>query len=194
MDPNEALRQARQAADTLAEVEANEDPAVLHHLGTHLAEVFTGLDEWIVKGGFLPKGWEGPLTTTMAGNWTDNVRAIHRLETAFDRAIRDDERANRTLEGEATGSGLRAHLVRLLAREVIEEVNRERAKVEEMTRSEVTRQFMDSAAARLAKAHPQSIYLERDALASAGPAPGFTAEGWAKLQGIREQRGAEDDS
>lgn len=54
MDPDEALRLARRAAEQLHAADTVERQA---EAGTVLAEAFDGLDEWITRGGFLPEPW-----------------------------------------------------------------------------------------------------------------------------------------
>jgi hypothetical protein len=53
MDPEEALRQARQAAHTLMQSAPGSDPAAIANIADLLASAFTDLDEWLTKGGFL---------------------------------------------------------------------------------------------------------------------------------------------
>lgn len=48
MDPNEALRMIREWAAEEHELRDDED----------IAAAFRGLDEWICRGGFLPRDWE----------------------------------------------------------------------------------------------------------------------------------------
>lgn len=61
MDPNETLRMCRRLARHLIE---QADAGRQHHetttsdtAGEELAECFTNLDEWLSKGGFLPRDW-----------------------------------------------------------------------------------------------------------------------------------------
>lgn len=54
MDPDEALRQLREEAARILEAADNEEEAD----ATRMAELFQGLDEWVVRGGFLPKDWK----------------------------------------------------------------------------------------------------------------------------------------
>lgn len=191
MDPNEALRVARQCAKTLLETGPGADPAAVHNIADELAEKFAALDEWITKGGFLPKGWEGPLTMTAAGNWTDNERVIRRLATVFDRVIRDDEVLDRSLSTEKVSvyaSSQRERVIQLLAREVIEEANRERAKIEEMINSQVTRTFIRNAAETALKKPATWVLVDPDA-----DLPGFTPEGMRLIREARERNAAEND-
>ena len=53
MDPNEALKQIRQLVTSILNKDYDYDMVV------ELAETFCGLDEWISKGGFKPKEWNG---------------------------------------------------------------------------------------------------------------------------------------
>jgi hypothetical protein len=181
MDPNEALENLRSwsAEDGDGQVWLERGP-----------EQFQALDEWLVKGGFLPKGWEGPLTMTAAGNWTDNERAVRRLATVFDRATRDDEELDRLITGieRAYGSVLRDRLIRLLAREVIEEANRERAKIEEMMNSQVTRTWIHNATRQAMMTPSRVVLVNPDA-----DLPGFTPEGMRLIREARERNAAEND-
>ncbi len=53
MDPDAALKEARDmAAYILSEKGAEIYTAI------HMAEAFQTLDDWISKGGFLPKDWQ----------------------------------------------------------------------------------------------------------------------------------------
>lgn len=65
MDPNEALKRAREAArildnDRCVSRKAREELAVELDAMTDLAEAFDALDQWISKGGFLPDAWQVP--------------------------------------------------------------------------------------------------------------------------------------
>lgn len=57
MDPEENLRQIRQLAFLLTD--PSDSPTALDHgaLGEQLAELVIAQDEWLSKGGFLPKDW-----------------------------------------------------------------------------------------------------------------------------------------
>ncbi len=48
MDPNAALAQLRRQVETLSQGGGNADTVV---------DLFTGLDEWLSDGGFLPEAW-----------------------------------------------------------------------------------------------------------------------------------------
>ncbi len=66
MDPDETLRQIRQIArDTVAgTISTDEAPDYLEEL----VDYAEGLDEWLTKGGFLPRAWTtGRSTTTAEG-------------------------------------------------------------------------------------------------------------------------------
>lgn len=60
MDPNEALKNLREAArDNLAHAEEFKDrPGELLVMIYEAAESFQALDEWLSKGGFLPADWQ----------------------------------------------------------------------------------------------------------------------------------------
>lgn len=186
MDPNAALIEARKLVTELrAWQDGGEDPdepGEYYRIASELAEAFDGLDGWIIKGGFLPKGWEGPLTMAVAGNWTDNERAARRLETVFSRVVMDDEELDKTLD-----SARRSRLIRLLAREVIEEANRERAKIEEILNSQVTRTFIANATEAALKRPATWVLVDPDA-----DLPGFTPEGMRLIREARERNAAED--
>ena len=55
MDPNEALRRAREA--TRKVFETIEGGSELRFASEDLAEAFEALDGWLSKGGFLPESW-----------------------------------------------------------------------------------------------------------------------------------------
>lgn len=54
MDPNETLRLLRL---TIKQMAVDEDPGVRAAHAAEVAEYFEALDEWISKGGFLPRDW-----------------------------------------------------------------------------------------------------------------------------------------
>lgn len=54
MDVEAVLARARAAANETFVAKNNEDAA---YIGEQLAEAFQALDEWLVKGGFLPAEW-----------------------------------------------------------------------------------------------------------------------------------------
>lgn len=62
MDPDEALRLAREAAEDLQRQLDSEDPSssAIEQEAAKLREHFTALDEWISSGGFLPADWRAP--------------------------------------------------------------------------------------------------------------------------------------
>lgn len=64
MDPNETLRRARNIAARAFDGGASFELA-------ELAEAFQDLDEWIMKGGFLPSQWEAnrPKKRTKGGGF-----------------------------------------------------------------------------------------------------------------------------
>lgn len=55
MDPNEALKNAREA---LIAFHAEEDSTLIEEAAGRLADAFEALDEWLMKGGFMPEAWE----------------------------------------------------------------------------------------------------------------------------------------
>lgn len=55
MDPNETLRQIRAYAKQMRE---DTDPGVLRAHALDLAESVEALDEWLIRGGFLPDAWK----------------------------------------------------------------------------------------------------------------------------------------
>lgn len=62
MDPSATLEEARKVASRLVEGIDNDRydgaPAQLENDADKLASLFFSLDEWLSKGGFLPKAWE----------------------------------------------------------------------------------------------------------------------------------------
>lgn len=61
MDPDENLKEQKLLADRIANawaVDPNTDATFLLDDGERLAELVVALDEWIQKGGFLPKAWQ----------------------------------------------------------------------------------------------------------------------------------------
>lgn len=63
MDPEEALKNAREALDVLrGSVDNNE----LEAASADLADAFEALDGWLSKGGFLPTAWASPETRDKA--------------------------------------------------------------------------------------------------------------------------------
>lgn len=63
MDPNEALRRLREA---LAQWHLRGDMAGALDAAATIADQAHALDEWLSKGGFLPRAWEASTTTTRA--------------------------------------------------------------------------------------------------------------------------------
>jgi hypothetical protein len=68
MDPDAALERLRELASEITgrtDGESYDYMEITADLGNELAETFENLDEWIKKGGFLPKEWksERKLTT-----------------------------------------------------------------------------------------------------------------------------------
>ena len=57
VDPNETLRLLRASAKDIAET-FDRDEEVASADAAELASYVQALDEWITKGGFLPKEWE----------------------------------------------------------------------------------------------------------------------------------------
>ena len=55
MDPNLALERARSLIEDIDLAIDNDVP--LDDLANQLVDVFTGLDDWLCKKGFLPKDW-----------------------------------------------------------------------------------------------------------------------------------------
>lgn len=56
MDPDEALKELRELAYAITLTDGKPGEAI--RIGQELAEKFESLDDWIVKGGFLPKDWK----------------------------------------------------------------------------------------------------------------------------------------
>ncbi len=55
MDPNETIREMRELAHGISNTYGDEESL---WAGKCLAEFFEDLDEWISKGGFLPRDWK----------------------------------------------------------------------------------------------------------------------------------------
>jgi hypothetical protein len=54
MDPNTALQAMRRAIRIMHRGTDEER----EHAGVELADLVTGLDEWLTRGGFLPTEWQ----------------------------------------------------------------------------------------------------------------------------------------
>lgn len=54
MDPNETLRQLREMVTEILD-EGSEDDSTERE--DEFAQLFQALDEWVSKGGFLPRNW-----------------------------------------------------------------------------------------------------------------------------------------
>jgi len=78
MDPNEALKDAREAADNLFAQFDSEDPSssAIEQEAHMLAERFAGLDEWLSKDGFLPMDWDKEEHKPGAGGDMEVGRAL----------------------------------------------------------------------------------------------------------------------
>jgi hypothetical protein len=63
MDVNETLKDIRALLKSFQAVDTEWEEATL---ATALIEKFESLDEWLSKGGFLPREWESSVTTTRA--------------------------------------------------------------------------------------------------------------------------------
>lgn len=69
MDPDEALRQLREAIATL-----NQDDHRREIAAEQVVDHFQALDEWLSRGGFLPKAWGAAVpdpAPTGPGAWPD---------------------------------------------------------------------------------------------------------------------------
>lgn len=55
MDPNATLARIRELTASLLDSDA--DPGTAASIGDQLAEHVQALDEWLSKGGFLPRAW-----------------------------------------------------------------------------------------------------------------------------------------
>lgn len=60
MDPDETLTELR---DLAAKIDTFEDEESLLAIATRQAELFTALDDWISRSGFLPRAWRTPSYT-----------------------------------------------------------------------------------------------------------------------------------
>lgn len=65
MDPDTCLEKCRLLAASILNPDEDslvpKEPSVIDKAfaGEELAEAFTNLDEWLIKGGFLPQAWAG---------------------------------------------------------------------------------------------------------------------------------------
>lgn len=59
MDPDETLRMIRHYVALLNNA-AGMRTAIMAECGENLAEYVEAMDEWLSKGGFLPKEWDHP--------------------------------------------------------------------------------------------------------------------------------------
>jgi hypothetical protein len=59
MDPNETLRRLRELLSTRQNLDLDDpdNDQELIRVGDDIAELVEALDDWITKGGFLPKDW-----------------------------------------------------------------------------------------------------------------------------------------
>jgi hypothetical protein len=57
MDPTQCLKNIRKLLKELSDADAREDLELASSLGLDLAEHVEALDEWMMKGGFLPQQW-----------------------------------------------------------------------------------------------------------------------------------------
>lgn len=61
MDPDETLKQLRALSKKLTTVQQADDEDFLlvdqANIAQEYADLFMALDEWITRGGFLPKAW-----------------------------------------------------------------------------------------------------------------------------------------
>jgi hypothetical protein len=62
MDPDEALRVAREATAKLLEDDEAMPYDAQAELASDLAAAFDALDEWLTKGGFAPADWRKAFT------------------------------------------------------------------------------------------------------------------------------------
>lgn len=59
MDPNKAREDMVKLADALIRAhEGGESATLVADMGMTLAEIVTGLDNWLRMGGFLPSKWQ----------------------------------------------------------------------------------------------------------------------------------------
>lgn len=154
LDPTSALDRLRWLA---AEIRDRPRSVITGGRGAGaMAETFGDLDAWLSAGGLWPDAWAPPVVNEGDGRLADQARARYRLELAIDRALRDDERTDRTLGPDEPG-GLRGHVIRLAAQAVLDEIDAERRQIEAM----VTRMVIE-----------QTMTM-RAQLDSDGPLPGF---------------------
>lgn len=87
MDPNEALKTARALVPEILRLER-------HPLESNLAEAFNALDQWLARGGFLPRDWDPPSRVSPL-DWRDVISVGKLCELARTEGARDagDQRA-----------------------------------------------------------------------------------------------------
>ena len=59
MDPEANLKELRELTKMVAEADLNDKDGLeaIAETAPRMAELFQALDEWLTKGGFLPKDW-----------------------------------------------------------------------------------------------------------------------------------------
>lgn len=73
MDPNEALKRCRESAKKMLSDDDIDSPRYVA-IGAGLAEHFDALDQWLVRGGFLPKDWEKVRTPSKPARKTHSAK------------------------------------------------------------------------------------------------------------------------
>jgi hypothetical protein len=79
VDPDETLREAREALDDYFENQSKNITGEID-AADRLAEAFAALDTWLMEGGFLPTPW-----LEAASDWKKIERRLERLERGLDK-------------------------------------------------------------------------------------------------------------
>lgn len=95
MDPNEALKNARAALKSFRAAEESDDSDESHSqalidAGEDLASAFEALDEWLMKGGFLPEWWAKAAQERNASRYTNSTRDEDYPHDSYDMEPADD--------------------------------------------------------------------------------------------------------
>lgn len=93
MDPDEALKLAREEADRFNQMYERDDgdDDALVELGSHLAEHFIALDGWMTNGGYMPGQWKPNHTLGRPRRLIDGVvleKVSHGTRSAYNQGCR----------------------------------------------------------------------------------------------------------
>lgn len=167
----------RRQRELTAQVRGNVYP----NLGAvdELCSVASQLDDLMTEGGIPPRQWWPPLQHDNDQRLISERRALTRLEAVMDRAILDDERADKALMpampavlGAQADPKFREYLVRVLARAVVDELHREqdemRAMLARMARNQTLR-IQEQVVRSRATPRPGRIAVAEDGKFRIGP-------------------------